>query len=160
MMTRLPAFACRLALMDLAKSLTASAPPGRSTSIAVLSRGSPGGASFGGDSGSGPCTPRRDELRELEEALAVAQLNLHLLTVDAETRSWGFDTIARNVRATSALLTWADAGALQRAIASTAYHYRVTFVPDPRGSNRAERVDLRVTRPGHTVVTSPMIRAR
>jgi hypothetical protein len=153
-------WACQRELMDFLRPLAASVPPGRSTSIVVISRGSPRGASFGGDSESGPCTPRRNELRELEEVIATAQINLHLLTVDAETRSWGFDTIARNVQASTALLTWADAGALQRAIASAAHYYRATFVPDGRGSNRPQRVDLRVNLPGHKVVTAPMIRVR
>lgn len=151
---------CQRGLMDLLRSLASSVPPGRSTSIAVLSRGNPRGASFEGDSESGPCQPRRNELRDLEEALAVAQINLHLLTVDAETRSWGFDTIARNVQATTALLTWADAGALQRAVTSTSHYYRATFVPDGRGPDRPQRVDLRVNLPGHKVTTSPMIRVR
>jgi hypothetical protein len=153
-------WSCQRALMDFIRPMAANVPPGRSTSIIVLSRGSPRGASFGGDSESGPCTPRRDELRELEEALATAQINLHLLTVDAETRSWGFDTIARNVQAGTGLLTWADAGAVQRAVASSAEYYRATFVPDGRGSNRPQRVELRVRAPGHTVVTAPMIRVR
>lgn len=149
---------CQRELMDFVQSLAASVPPGRSTTIAVLSRGNPRGAAFGGDAESGPCAPRRNELRDLEEALALAQINLHLLTVDAETRSWGFDTIARNVHATTALLTWADTGALRRAIASTSHYYRAMFVPDRRGTDRPQRVDLRVNLPGYKVVTSPMIR--
>lgn len=129
---------------DLTKVLATSAaglPRGRSTSVVVISRGHPEFTPTS-EADDDPCAPRREDLRALEEAIAVAQVNLHLFTVSDAQRSWAFDTIAANVGATSGLLTWADHSALARTIQSTATYYRVTFDWNAP-SVRAQRVELR-----------------
>lgn len=152
-------WSCQRELMQMVEGLAPELPPGRSTTIAVLSRGHPSGGSFAGDSESGPCAPRREHLRKLEETIAVAQINFHLLTVDETSRSWGLDTIAGNTGGTKALLTWSDAGALERSVRATARFYRASFVWGP-GDSRTHRVEVRATNPAYKVRTSPVLRAR
>jgi hypothetical protein len=135
-------YTCQRDLTKVIAKSAAGLPRGRSTSLVVISRGHPDGAAEGSESDADPCTPRRQDLRELEEAIAVAQLNLHLFTVSDTQRSWGFDTIAGNAGGTSGLLTWSDHEGLTRAIQSTETYYRVTFDWNAP-SDRAQRVDLR-----------------
>ena len=138
-------------------SLTRTAPTGRATSLIVLSRGSPYDGAFGSESGGG-CTPRSSTMRQLNETLSAAQINVHLLTVDHTNRSWGLDSLARNIGAGTGLLTWSDAGDLERAVASAARFYRATFPVDPKANDRLQRVELRLDRPTVKVQTSSRIR--
>lgn len=149
---------CQREMMAFLESFSQSVPRGRSTTIAVISRGNNRGASFAGDSESGPCAPRRDDLRALEEAISAAQINLHLFTVDDVQRSWGFDTVAGNTGGGSSLLTWSNSGALEQAIRATSRYYRATFKGDDPPAGRPQRVELRVNRPDHKVRTASSIR--
>ena len=139
-------------------TLTRTLPKGRATSLVVLSRGSPYDPAFGTESGGAGCSPRTTVLRQLNEVVSAAQINVHLLTVDHTNRSWGLDTLARNIGAETGLLTWADASSLERAVTAAARFYRGTFAVDPRANDRPQRVDLRVSRRNVKVETSPTIR--
>ena len=139
-------------------TLTRTLPKGRATSIVVLSRGSPYDPAFGTESGGGGCSPRTTVLRQLNDVVSAAQINIHLLTVDHTNRSWGLDTLARNIGADTGLLTWADDRALERAITGAAQFYRGTFAVDPKANDRPQRVELRVNRRNVKVRTSPTIR--
>ena len=144
---------------DLTKVIATSAaglPRGRSTSVVVISRGHPEFTPTS-EADDDPCAPRREDLRALEEAIAVAQVNLHLFTVSDAQRSWGFDTIAANAGGTSGLLSWADHAALARTLQSTATYYRVTFDWNAP-SARAQRVELRAKDKSLKMRTSAWLR--
>jgi hypothetical protein len=123
-------------------------PAGRSTTLAVLSRGA--GESSG-------CLPRRERLYLLADMISASQINLVLLTVDHDTRSWGMDTLASSSNGTSGLLTFANADALTDAVASTALYYRARFAADDTAPSRTQRVDLKVKRSKVKLRTSPAI---
>jgi hypothetical protein len=148
---------CLSDMLASIETLTRTLPRGRSTTLAVLSRGTPYDPALGTDSGASGCSPRRERLRELAEVISAAQINLHLLTVDHVSRSWGLDTVAANTGGLPGLVTWADAGALERAVASTARYYRASFAADDKSPARPQRVELRVNRPKVKVRTSPTI---
>jgi hypothetical protein len=132
-------------------------PRGRSSFVAMITRGPfDRGPAFPADEGIG-CTPRREDLRQMQNVISAAQINLHLFTVDHLSRSWGLDTVAANTGGGSGLLTWSDASGLQRAAKATRGFYRLTFAADPRSPRRPQRVDLRVSRPGVKVLTSHAI---
>lgn len=149
---------CLSDMVNSLGSLARTLPKGRATSLIVLSRGSPYDPQFGTESGGSGCSPRTTRLRELNEFMSAAQINVHLLTVDHTNRSWGLDTLARNINAQTGLLTWSDAGALERAVASAAKFYRATFAVDAKANDRPQRVELRVNRQNVSVRTSPNIR--
>jgi hypothetical protein len=150
---------CLRDLTDLLLSFAPDVPRGRSTTIAVISRGHPSGASPAGDSGGGPCTPRREGLRRLEEAIGTAQVNLHFFTVDETNRSWGLDTIAGNTGGTSSLLTWGSRDGLARAVQSSGTFYRITF-DWAAPADRAQRVELRAADKSLKVRTSTIMRGK
>ncbi len=155
-------WSCQSDMIRLIRLVAGDLPKGRSSSIAVISRGSPEGPSPEGDSGGGPCTPKRDDLRQLEESIAVAQVNLHLFTVDEAQRawsSWGFDNIASTTGGTSGQLTWKNQDGLARAIQSPSAYYRATFVWDAP-TDRSQRVELRARDKELKVRTSPWLRAK
>lgn len=152
-------WSCQNDLIRLIGQMAADLPRGRGSSIAVISRGHPEGPSPAGDSGGGPCTPRREDLRQLDEAVAIAQVNLHLFTVDETNRSWGFDNIAANAGATSGLLTWSSHDGLARAIHSAPGYYRLTFVWDAR-TDRAQRVELRARDTSLKIRTSSVLKTK
>ena len=153
-------YTCLSDMITSVESLTRTLPKGRSTSLVVLSRGSPYDPAFGTEGGGAGCSPRTTALRRLGEIVADAQINVHLLTVDHTNRSWGLDTLARNINASTGLLTWSDAGALERAVTSSAKFYRATFAADPKANERPQRVELRVDRRDVDIRTSPAIRIR
>ena len=148
---------CLADMMTSLGSMARTLPKGRSTSLVVLSRGSPYDPAFGNESGGG-CSPRTTLLRPLNELVSAAQINVRLLTVDHTNRSWGLDTLARNIGAETGLLTWSDAGALERAVTSASNFYRATFAVDTKANDRPQRVELRVNRQNVTVRASPTIR--
>ena len=155
-------WSCPSDMIRLIGLVAGDLPKGRASSIAVISRGSPEGPSTEGDSGGGPCTPKRDDLRQLEESIAVAQVNLHLFTVDEAKRawsSWGFDNIAGNTGGTSGQLTWKNQDGLTRAIQSSSTFYRATFAWNAP-TDRAQRVELRTKDKGLKVQTSPWLRVK
>ena len=155
-------WSCQSDMIRLIGLVASDLPKGRSSSIAVISRGSPEGPSPEGDSGGAPCTPKRDDLRQLEESIAVAQVNLHLFTVDEAKRawsSWGFDNIASTTGGTSGQLTWKNQDGLTRVIQSPSAFYRVTFDWNAP-TDRAQRVELRAKDKELKVRTSPWLRAK
>ena len=151
-------YTCLSDMMRSLEILSRTIPHGRATSIVVLSRGSTYDPSLGTDSGAVGCTPRSTALRHLADVVSAAQINIHLLTVDHTNRSWGLDTLARNIGASTGLVTWADTGAVDRAVASAARFYRATIAADRKANDRPQRVELRVDRPKVKVVTSPTVR--
>ena len=146
---------CQRDLMELIASFARDLPRGRSTSIAVLSRGHPEDPSTPGGTTT-PCAPSRDDLRRLDEALGIAQINLHLFTVGEGTRSWGFDNIAANTGGTSSLLSWASGEALAREVLSAPSFYRITFAWDAP-TDRAQRVELKANDKSLTLRTSSVL---
>ena len=68
---------------------------------------------------------RQDDVAQGQ--LANLQINVMLFTVDEANRSWGLETLARNIAATSHLLTWADTGTLAEAIGDVRSFYRASF---------------------------------
>ena len=150
---------CQRDLMRVIGKEAAHLPPGRSTSIAVISRGHPEGPSSIGDSDVGPCTPRTEDLRALHHALSMAQVNVHLFTVSATDRSWGFDNIAGNIGASSGLLTWSNQDGLARAIQSIGTYYRVTFEWDV-ANDRMQRVELRAADKNLKIKTSSWLQRK
>ena len=153
---------CQTDMIRVIGGLAKDLPKGRGSSIVVISRGDSEGPSMEGDSGGGPCTPKRDDMRKLEEAIAVAQVNLHLFTVDDPQHtwsSWGFDNIAANTGGASGQLTFSNRDGLVRAIHSQPGYYRATFTWNAP-TDRAQRVELRTKDKALKVRTSPWLRAR
>jgi hypothetical protein len=153
---------CQTDMIQVLGRLTKDLPKGRGSSIVVISRGDSEGPSYQGDSGGGPCTPKRDDMRRLEEAIAVAQVNLHLFTVADPQHtwsSWGFDNIAGNTGGTSGQLTFSNRDGLVRAIHSQPGYYRATFTWNA-STDRAQRVELRTKQKDLKIRTSPWLRAK
>ena len=152
-------YPCQRDLTKGIKVMAGDLPRGRSTSIVVISRGHPDATTGESEAEGDPCIPRRQDLRELEEAISVAQINLHLFTVSDTNRSWGFDTIAGNVGGTSGLLSWANHDGLTRAVQSTAAYYRVTF-DWTAPTDRAQRVELRTKDKTLKIRTSSVLKPK
>ena len=151
---------CQSDMIRVIGRLAADLPKGRGSSVVVISRGDSEGPSLEGDSGGGPCTPKRDEMRKLEGAIAVAQVNLHLFTVDDPQHSWsswGFDNIAANTGGTSGQLTWNNREGLVRTIHSQPGYYRATFTWNAP-TDRAQRVELRAKDKSLKIKTSPLMK--
>ena len=138
---------------NLAKTL----PRGRSSTLAVIGRGHPEGASYGSEGDAAPCTPRRGDMRRVHEHVGDAQINVHLFTVSDTSRSWGFETLAGNIGASSRLLTWANVGGLEQAVAETTTVYRATFAADPSAPDRPQRVELKAKRRGVKLSSSTVL---
>jgi hypothetical protein len=139
------------------EAMAARLPRGRASTLVVIGRGNPEGAASGPEGDAAPCTPRRDALRKTAEKLADAQINVVMLTVHETNRSWGYDTIAANIGATTGLLTWADTDALARVVSETASFYRASFAVDSPVSAVPQRVDLKTTRRKVQLRTSPVL---
>jgi hypothetical protein len=123
----------------------------------VLSRGSEYDPTLGTSEAAG-CTPRAEAMRPVAETISTAQINVHLVTVDETSRSWGLETLASNTGGLTGLVTWANTGALARAVGTPTGYYRATFAADRTAPSRPQRVDLRVHRPKVSIRTSPTIR--
>jgi hypothetical protein len=149
-------YTCLADMLTSIDILTKRLPRGRTSLLAVIARGHPDGASFHPND-EGGCTPRRDALRQTEELVSAAQINLHLFTVDHTNRSWGLDTVAANTGGGASLLTWSDSDGIVRALVATRRFYRATLAADPSAARRPQRVDVKVNRPDVKVRTSPAI---
>lgn len=132
-------------------------PRGRASTLVLLTRGHPEGAATGNEADAAPCTPRRDAMRKASERLANRQINVMLFTVDEINRSWGLDTLARNIGATSHLLTWADTGSLAEAFGEVRSFYRASFDVATPAPDRPLRVDLKVKGRDVKIRTSPVL---
>jgi hypothetical protein len=131
-------------------------PRGRASTLALLARGHPEGAT-GNEADAAPCTPRRDAMRKASAGLANRQINMMLFTVDETNRSWGLETLARNIGATPHLLTWADTGSLAEAIGDVRSFYRASFEVAAPAPDRPLRVDLKVKGRSVRIQTSPVL---
>lgn len=132
-------------------------PRGRASTLVLLARGHPEGAASGNEADAAPCTPRRDAMRQASAALANRQINMMLFTVDETSRSWGLETLARNIGATPHLLTWANTGSLAQAIGDAASFYRASFEAATPAPDRPLRVDLKVKGRSVRIQTSPVL---
>ena len=150
---------CLSDMLRIIEDMARSLPRGRSSTLVVLSRGSPYDPTLGTGEAAG-CTPRSEAMRSVAETISAAQINVHLMTVSETTRSWGLDTLASNTGSLTGLVSWADSGTLARAVAAPASYYRVTFATDDKAPSRPQRVDLRVRRSKVDVRTSPTIQIR
>lgn len=146
-------YTCLADMLTNIESFAKRLPAGRGSTLAVIARGHPEGAASGSEGDAAPCTPRRDQMRQAAELLAARQINLLLFTASDTSRSEGFDTLASNTGGSSHLLTWADTGTLERAIASTRTFYRATIAADRAAPERPQRVQLRVKRPRVKITT-------
>lgn len=152
-------YTCLSDMQRSIENLTRSLPRGRSSTLVVLSRGSNYDPTFGTGEAAG-CTPRSEAMRPVAETISAAQINVHLLTVDETSRSWGLDTLAGNTGSLTGLVSWAETGTLARAVAAPPSYYRATFAADNKAPSRPQRVDLRVHRSKVNVRTSPTIQIR
>ncbi len=150
---------CLLDMLRSIESLARDLPRGRSSTLAVLSRGSAYDPTFATSEAAG-CTPQSEALRPVAETISAAQINVHLLTVDETSRSWGLDTLASTTGSLTGLVTWSNTGTLARAAAAPASYYRATFAADDTAPSRPQRVNLRVLRSRVNVRTSPTIQIR
>ena len=139
------------------EQLSATLPPGRGSTLVLLARGHPEGSATGSEGDAAPCTPRRDAMRKAAEVLGNRQINVMLFTIDETNRSWGFETLAANIGATSRLLTFADTDALHRALAETRSHYRATIDAANVSFDRPLRVELKTRRRDVKIHTSPVL---
>ena len=96
-------------------------------------------------------------MRKASEQLANLQINVMLFTVDETNRSWGLETLASNIGATSRLLTWANTESLADAISEVRTFYRASFEVDGPAPKRSLRVELKVKRRNVKIHTSPVL---
>lgn len=135
-------------------------PRGRASTLVLLARGHPEGAATGNEADAAPCTPRRDAMRKASAELADRQINMMLFTVDETNRSWGLETLARNIGATPHLLTWANTGSLAQAMGDVGSFYRASFEVATPAPDRPLRVDLKVKGRSVKIQTSPVLTLR
>jgi hypothetical protein len=132
-------------------------PRGRASTLVLLARGHPEGAATGNEADAAPCTPRRDAMRKASAGLANRQINMMLFTVDETNRSWGLETLARNIGATPHLLTWANTDSLVEALGEVRTFYRASFEVAAPAPDRPLRVDLKVKGRSVRIQTSPVL---
>lgn len=149
-------FSCLSDLLLNIETFARRLPRGRTSFLAVISRGHPEGAAARPED-EGGCTPRRDGFRQTAKIVSAAQINLHLFTVDHTTRSEGLDTVAANTGGQSSLLTWSSSDAIVRALMATRRVYRATLDADPTGDGPPQRVEVKVNRSNVKVLISPTL---
>lgn len=147
---------CVADMLRAIENMARTLPAGRGSFLAVLTRGVLDDTEQIPSRSIG-CTPGTDDLRQTRQVIASTQINLHLFAVNHLNRSWGLDTVAANTGGAASLLTWKDAGALARAVSAARTFYRGTFAADPSAPRSAQRVELKINRPGVKVITSPAI---
>jgi hypothetical protein len=150
-------YSCLSDTLNNIEAMAQRLPRGRASTLVVLARGHPEGAATGSEGDAAPCTPRRDAMRKASDRLAGLQINVMLFTVDAVNRSWGFETMASNIGATSHLLTWANTDALTEAIERARVFYRLSFDPGSSIPDRPLRVELKVKGRDVKIQTSPVV---
>jgi hypothetical protein len=141
---------CVGAVLEHVRSLAETLPPGRATTLALISRGSGSATSVLSTgpalSGAGGCTFRRDQLAPVEEAVAAAQINYHVFHVGNTGLSPNLDNFAGSTGARSGILSWTDASAIASAVANNSTFYRAVVDAPPPGRTY-QRTEFRVTRP-------------
>lgn len=149
-------YSCLSDLLTNIETFARRLPRGRTSFLAIISRGHPEGAAARPED-EGGCTPRRDDFRQTAKIVSAAQINLHLFTVDHTTRSEGLDTVAANTGGQSSLLTWSSSDAIVRALMATRRVYRATLAADPAADGPPQRVEVKVNRSDVKVRTSPTL---
>lgn len=143
---------CVGALIDQVRGLAEALPRGRTTTLALISRGSGSSTSVLSQgpplSGAGGCRFRREELPPVEEAVSAAQINYHVFHVGGTGLSPNLDNFAGATGAETGILSWTDADAIARAIQASSRFYRATTDALPVGGREYQRMELRVQRPG------------
>lgn len=151
---------CVGSLINQIRDLSESLPKGRTTTLALISRGAGSGPSSIGPlvSGAGNCAYRREELAPVAQAVSAAQINYHVFHVGGTGLSANLDNFAGVTGAETGILSWTDAEGLARAVRSSSRYYRAT-VDAPTLRNEYERAELRVKRPNVKVQGPQHIRA-
>ena len=138
-------YTCMTDLSRTIETLAKAMPRGRASTLVVLSRGADEDPEFG-DNGASGCTPRKDFLRDISEAVTATQINLHFFTVDPNAESWGMLSLASTIGGSTGRLSWSDRSGLDRLLASQTGFYRATFAADPSAPERPQRLDIKTTR--------------
>ena len=151
---------CVGSLINQIRDLAESLPKGRTTTLALISRGAGSGPSSIGPlvSGAGNCAYRREELAPVAQAVSAAQINYHVFHVGSTGLGANLDNFAGVTGAETGILSWTDAEGIARAVRSSSRYYRAT-VDAPTLRNEYERAELRVTRPNVKVQGPQHIRA-
>lgn len=143
---------CVGALIEQIRGLAEALPRGRTTTLALISRGSGSTNSVLSQgpalSASGGCTFRREQLPPVEEAVSAAQINYHVFHVGGTGLSPNLDNFAGATGAETGILSWTDANAMARAIQASSRFHRATVDAAPAGHREYQRTELRVKRPG------------
>jgi hypothetical protein len=164
-------------VLNAIRANVGSIPRGLSSSVLFISGGVSASASASMRDISMPMAGgsrvQPDELRAVEQAIELSQVNAHVVHVGAAI-SQGLNNLAGSIGAGTALLSFADATTLARVVAPSSSHYRVTFDGDASDRPGApQRVELRVARQnvradapslvtidgGRTVTLSAMMRS-
>jgi hypothetical protein len=145
-------WSCMPDMLRAIENLARLLPPGRSSTLIVLTRGARDeDAPVSGPSNG--CAPGRDALRQTQQVIASTQITIVFVAVNHLTRSWGLDTIAANTGGEAGLLTWRDPGSLAQLVSSLRPFYRATFAADP-AARRPQRVEVGTSRHG-VRITAP-----
>lgn len=141
---------CVAGVLEQVRSLAETLPTGRTTTIALISRGA-GSATSPLSQGpavstAGGCVFRRDQLAPVEEAVSAAQINYHVFHVGNAGLSPNLDNLAGSTGAVTGILSFTDASGLARAVTDSAVFYRAVVDAPPPGRTY-QRAEFRVTRP-------------
>ncbi|HJR60286.1 MAG TPA: hypothetical protein VJ813_12825 [Vicinamibacterales bacterium] len=142
---------CIGALMNQVLFLAQTLPPGRASTLAVISRGAgsgPGAARGNPASGAGNCLYRTEQLRPVAETIAAAQINYHVFHLGPSGLSPSLDNFAGATGGESGILSWSNGGALERVVQAVRQYYRATIDADAASREGVHRTELRVQRPG------------
>ena len=136
-------------LIGQVRTLAEALPRGRTTTVALISRGSGTAPTSTGPlvSGAGNCTFRREELAPVEQAVSAAQINYHVFHVGGSGLSTNLDNFAGATGAENGLLSWTDAEALARVVGASSRFYRATVDAPAAARDDYQRVEFRVRRP-------------
>lgn len=137
---------CVGTLMGQVHTMAQTLPPGRSSTLAVISRGA-GTSGRGVMSSAGNCIFRNDQLRRIAEEIAATQVNYHVFHLGPSGLSPSLDNFAGATGGQTGILSWSESGSLERAISSVRRFYRATIDADPTAREGVHRVELRVSRP-------------
>lgn len=141
---------CVGTLIDQVRSLAASLPKGRATTLALISRGSGAAPTSIGPlaSGAGNCTYRQEELPPVAEAVSAAQINYHVFHVGGTGLGVNLDNFAGATGAETGILSWTDAEGIAQAVRSSSRFFRATVEAPPPARTEYQRAELRVKRSG------------
>lgn len=140
---------CVGGLIEQVRELAEALPRGRTTTLALISRGAGTTSSILSSgpavSGAGGCAFRREQLPPVEEAVSAAQINYHVFHVGNTGLSPNLDNFAGSTGAQSGILSFTDASAIARAVEGSSTFYRAVVDAPPPGRTY-QRTEFRVTR--------------